>query len=133
MTQLVPIRLDDGTEIYMEATEDVVAPPAAADYGNPNYGDPDDMMGSRTSKGIGNRAGQMAQVHAAQSFKALESTIRTYTAYTMNAFKDMATANVEKVTLEFGLKVGGEAGVPYVTKGTAESNLKITVQCSFDD
>lgn len=127
MTQLVPIRLDDGTEIYMEATEDVVAPPPTSDYDNP-----DDTMGSRTSKGIGNRAGQMTQVHAAQSFKALESTIRMYTAYTMNAFKDMATANVESVTLEFGLKVGGEAGVPYVTKGTAESNLKITVQCSFD-
>jgi hypothetical protein len=50
----------------------------------------------------------------------------------MNAFKDMSTANVEKVTLEFGLKVGGEAGVPYVTRGTAESNLKITVECSFN-
>jgi hypothetical protein len=77
-------------------------------------------------------ANQTAQVHAAQSFKAIEGTIRTYTSYTMNAFKDMATANVEKVTLEFGLKVGGEAGVPYVTKGTAESNLKITVECSFN-
>ncbi|MBE9109002.1 hypothetical protein IQ273_06170, partial [Nodosilinea sp. LEGE 07298] len=76
-------------------------------------------------------ANQAAQIHAAQSFKAIEGTIRTYTSYTMNAFKDMATANVEKVTLEFGLKVGGEAGVPYVTKGTAESNLKITVECSF--
>jgi hypothetical protein len=73
----------------------------------------------------------MAQKHAAQSFKAIDGTIRTYTTYTMNAFKDMATANVESVTLEFGLKVGGEAGVPYVTKGTAESNLKITVHCSF--
>ncbi|MGB3311310.1 MAG: CU044_2847 family protein [Nodosilinea sp.] len=125
MTQLVPIRLEDGTEIYMEATEDVVAPSSVpAPSPNP-YGET-----TRTAKGW-NSTNQAVQVQAAQSFKAIEGTIRTYTSYTMNAFKDMATANVEKVTLEFGLKVGGEAGVPYVTKGTAESNLKITVECSF--
>lgn len=43
----------------------------------------------------------------------------------------VAIANVDKVTLEFGIELGGEAGVPYVTKGTAKSNLKITVECSF--
>ncbi|HZG38335.1 MAG TPA: CU044_2847 family protein [Nodosilinea sp.] len=126
MTQLVPIRLEDGTEIYMEATDDVVAPNSAPGPSSDPYGET-----TRTAKGW-NPAHQAAQVHAAQSFKAIEGTIRTYTSYTMNAFKDMATANVEKVTLEFGLKVGGEAGVPYVTKGTAESNLKITVECSFN-
>lgn len=51
----------------------------------------------------------------------------------MNAFKQMpiANANVDKVTLEFGIELGGEAGVPYVTKGTAKSNMKIAVECSF--
>ncbi|MBD1875364.1 hypothetical protein H6F75_17925 [Nodosilinea sp. FACHB-131] len=124
MTQLVPIRLEDGTEIYMEATDDVVAPDSAPipDSSGETF---------RTAKGW-NSANSAVQVQAAQSFKAIEGTIRTYTSHTMSAFKDMATANVEKVTLEFGLKVGGEAGVPYVTKGTAESNLKITVECSFN-
>lgn len=126
MTQLVPIRLEDGTEIYMEATDDVVAPASAPDLSSDPYAE-----ATRTAKGW-SMTPPTAQVHAAQSFKAIEGTIRTYTSYTMNAFKDMATANVEKVTLEFGLKVGGEAGVPYVTKGTAESNLKITVECSFN-
>lgn len=126
MTQLVPIRLEDGTEIYMEATDDVVAPASTSAPLGDAYGET-----TRTAKGLG-MPNQAIQTHAAQSFKAIEGTIRTYTSYTMNAFKDMATANVEKVTLEFGLKVGGEAGVPYVTKGTAESNLKITVECSFN-
>lgn len=126
MTQLVPIRLEDGTEIYMEATDDVVAPDSALISCTNANGET-----TRTAKGLG-MPSQAVQAHAAQSFKAIEGTIRTYTSYTMNAFKDMATANVEKVTLEFGLKVGGEAGVPYVTKGTAESNLKITVECSFN-
>ncbi|MFH7243476.1 MAG: CU044_2847 family protein [Spirulina sp.] len=129
MTQLVQVRLDDGTEIYMEATEDVVAPtPGGTDAYSDPYGET-----TRTSKGWGGSAMTSSAAQAAQSFKAIESTIRTYTNYTMNAFRDMACANVEKVTLEFGIKVGGEAGVPYVTKGTAESNLKITVECSFDE
>ncbi|MCX7595121.1 MAG: hypothetical protein N2235_15450 [Fischerella sp.] len=42
--------------------------------------------------------------------------------------------NVDKVTLEeFGIELGGEAGIPYVTKGTAKSNLKITAECSFPE
>ena len=45
----------------------------------------------------------------------------------------MAIANVDKVTLEFGVKVAGEGGVPYITKGSSECNLKITVECSFPD
>ncbi|HEY9736302.1 MAG TPA: CU044_2847 family protein [Trichocoleus sp.] len=132
MTQLVPIRLEDGTEIYIEATEDVLAPAASVNgNGNGNgAASPEAPVTSRTAKGISFGSGT-AQAQMAQSFKAIESTIRAYTNHTMNAFKDMACANVERVTLEFGLKVGGEAGVPYVTKGTAESNLKITVECSF--
>jgi hypothetical protein len=31
----------------------------------------------------------------------------------------------------FGIEVGGEAGIPYITKGTAKSNLNIPVKCSF--
>jgi len=61
------------------------------------------------------------------------SAIHAYTVYTLNAFKKVAIANVDKVTLEFGIELGGEAGVPYVTKGTAKSNLKITVECSFPE
>lgn len=68
-----------------------------------------------------------------QNFRAIQGTIRAYTIYTLSAFKKMAIANVKKVTLEFGIELGGEAGVPYVTKGTAKSNLKITVECSFPD
>jgi hypothetical protein len=40
-----------------------------------------------------------------QSFQAIEGTIRAYTIYTLNAFKKVAIANVDKVTLEFGIKL----------------------------
>lgn len=61
----------------------------------------------------------------------MEQTIKSYTVYTLNAFREIATANVDKVILEFGVKVTGEGGVPYITKGSGECNLKVTVECSF--
>ncbi|BDM83772.1 CU044_2847 family protein [Acaryochloris marina] len=114
MTQLAPIQLDDGTVIYIEAEEDVSAPSQPESEGT-----------TRTSKGIGDEA--------LKNFQSMQGTIRTYTAYTLNAFKEVATANVDKVTLEFGVKVAGEGGVAYITKGSGECNLKITVECSFSE
>lgn len=115
MAQLTPIELEDGTIIYIEATEDVSAP---------------DIKKATQEEALVSKGGMEKAI---QKFKAIEGTIRSYTTYTLNAFKEMAVANVDKVTLEFGIKVGGEAGIPYVTKGTAESNLKITVECSFSE
>lgn len=66
-----------------------------------------------------------------RSSQIMQDTIRAYTSYTLNGFKQMAGASVDKVTLEFGVKVAGEAGVPYVTKRTADANLKVTMECSF--
>ena len=140
MARLVPIRLEDGTEIYIEATEDVeVAPttPVEPDNSEEMVRGGQKGWGGGGSRGFSGMPGGMtgggdAAAVAAQSFKAIEGTIRTYTKHTLSAFKDMADANVDKVTLEFGIRVSGEAGVPYVTKGAAESNLNITVECSFD-
>lgn len=114
MTQLSPIQLDDGTVIYMEVEDSVTVPPIPISEGI-----------TRTEKGISEQA--------MKRFHAMQGTIRTYTAYTLNAFKDLAIADVDKVTLEFGVTVSGEGGVPYITKGCAECNLKITVECSFPD
>ena len=114
VTQLAPIQLDDGSIIYIE-TEDAVTVSSS----------PTSEGTTRTAKGVGETA--------LKTFQAMQGSIRTYTAYTLNAFKEMATANVDKVTLEFGVKVAGEGGVPYITKGSGECNLKITVECPFLD
>lgn len=122
MTQLTPIRLSDGIVIYIETTEGANTVPAEIGM------IAEDEEEALTEKGFG---ADVRQKLVDQSFQSIEETIRAYTTYTLNAFKQLAIANVDKVTLEFGIKVAGEAGVPYVTKGTAESNLKITVECSF--
>ena len=120
MTKLIPIQLDENTVIYIEATEDVDVPSVSTQTGGARSG----------SKGA---LSDSVKQQARESFNAIQSTIYTYTALTLNAFKKVAIANVDKVTLEFGIELGGEAGVPYVTKGTAKSNLKITVECSFPE
>jgi hypothetical protein len=119
MTKLTPIQLDDETVIYIEATEDVDAPSIsteepAVERGREDYGWSDDV-----------------QRQVLPNFQTVQKTIQAVTVHTLNAFKQVAIANVDKVTLEFAIEIGGEAGVPYVTKGTAKSNLKITVECSF--
>ncbi|AVH67228.1 hypothetical protein CDG77_12055 [Nostoc sp. 'Peltigera membranacea cyanobiont' 213] len=57
--------------------------------------------------------------------------IRSYTIYALSAFKDFDTAEIEEVKLTFGIKLGGKAGIPYITEGSAESNLQIEVKCKF--
>jgi len=127
MTQLAPIELEDGTVIYMEVQEEVQIAPRESTEADGEL-TRDDL--GRGGKGLG---GSNSQNQVVQNFQAIEATIRAYTNYTLNAFNNIASANINKVTLEFGIKVGGKAGIPYVTEGSAESHLKITVECSFPE
>ncbi|MEM1173025.1 MAG: CU044_2847 family protein [Cyanobacteria bacterium P01_H01_bin.35] len=121
MTQLTPIQLEDGTTIYIEATEGLDIPVVDS---------PKKVVEkSLTSKGAS--PAEKLKQQLIQHAQIIESTIRNYTIIGLNAFKKKAIPNVEKVTLEFGIELGGETGIPYVTKGTAKSNLKVTVQCSL--
>ncbi|MBD0345959.1 MAG: hypothetical protein ICV63_14280 [Coleofasciculus sp. Co-bin14] len=125
MTKLAPIELEDGTVIYIEATEDMDTLSVTAKESSED---------EETEESLGEKGmSDDLQKQAIQSFQKIQTTIHAYTVYTLSAFKKVAIANVDKVTLEFGIELGGEAGVPYVTKGTAKSNLKITVECSFPD
>jgi len=57
--------------------------------------------------------------------------IRNYAMYAVTAFKDFGAAEVEELTLKFGIKMGGKAGIPYITEGSAEGHLEIEVKCKF--
>lgn len=59
--------------------------------------------------------------------------IRAYTKYAIGAFKNLGAAEVEEITLKFGLKIGGKTGIPYLTEGSAESNFEIEVKCKFPE
>jgi hypothetical protein len=115
MSQLAPITLDDGTTIYIEAAErnDVPNTPISGESG-------------RVSKGAISSGMQ-------RQLPSVKNTITQYTRYVLNAFKELGSGNVDKVNLEFGLKIAGSSGIPYITEGSAEANLQITVECSFKD
>ena len=135
MTQLQPIQIDENTIIYIEATESINVPSEAPVI---EEGE-EELQPKSISKTVNNLRQRFnsqtenTQENIVKSFNAVETTIKSYTNYALNAFKQGVNANVDKVTLEFGITIGGEIGVPYVTKGTAESSLKITVECSFPD
>lgn len=123
MSKLQAIQIDADTIIYIEAAEDLAVPNVVG------TGEIDGEVRRGGQKGgVFNPADQMAQ-----SFKAIESTIKTYTKYTLNAFRDASLAEVKKVSLEFGVNVSGMGGVPYIATGTAGCNIKITVECAFPD
>ena len=119
MSKLQAIQIDEDTIIYVEATENAVAPAVVEEAGEVQRG------------GAKGGFSQSAEAQIAQSFRAMESTIKTYTKFTLNAFKDAALADVEKVTLEFGVNVSGTGGVPYIAAGTVGCNIKVTVECAF--
>jgi hypothetical protein len=128
MTKLTPIKLDDNTVIFIETTEDAISSPVILRDETDDEEESDEEERPVTR---GLFTVDHPQQQAVQSFQAIESTIRAYTTYTLNAFKNLSGANIDKVTLKFGIEIGGEAGIPYVTKGTAKSNLNIEVECSF--
>jgi Trypsin-co-occurring domain 1 len=113
---LVPITLDDNTIIYVQADEEPDTLPTETT-------DPP-RSGGRVAKG-----GELGQVQ--RSFQSIQSTITGYTRYALDAFKELGDAHVEKITLEFSIKVAGKAGIPYITEGSAEGNLKVVVECSL--
>jgi len=65
---------------------------------------------AKAASGFAKAASGLTEV--ASGFVAIEGTIRAYTVHTLNAFKKIPIANIDKVTLEFGIKVGGEADIP---------------------
>jgi Trypsin-co-occurring domain 1 len=45
----------------------------------------------------------------------------------------MSKAKPDEVTVEFGLTLGGEAGIPFVAKGTVEASFKVSATWKFND
>ena len=83
----------------------------------------EDTDSDRESKGF--------KEDAIKNLQEIHETIRFYTKYAIGAFKNLGDAQVEEVNLKFGLKISGEAGIPILTKASAESNFEISVKCKF--
>lgn len=64
---------------------------------------------------------------------SMQQTVRSYAETVLTAVRTGVEGlpAPEKVTVEFGLQVGGEAGVPFVTKGTTQANVKVSLSWDF--
>ncbi|GAB6042389.1 CU044_2847 family protein [Endothiovibrio diazotrophicus] len=118
MTKLIPMQLDDGETLWMEVDESVSAPRETA-VPQPSR--------TRTLRGDDGKDGPAP----IPGMERLESVLQGFTRRAVRSLRDVAEANVDKLTLEFGIGIGGETGIPFVTKGKAESSLKVTVEGSF--
>ena len=125
--KLTPIQLDDNTVIDIEATDNIDAPEIEMTT-SPVADDEEEEEEAAVSKGV-----KEVKEEFQKQIQDLQKTIFSYTSYTLAAFKKVAVANIDKVSLEFGVEMGGETVIPYITKGTAKSNLKIKVECSFNE
>ena len=63
--------------------------------------------------------------------KQTRDTIRGYTLCALSAFRNFAAAEIQEVNLKFGIKISAQGGVPFIAQGNAESNLEISVKCTF--
>lgn len=137
MSKVKKVLLDDNTFVFVEATDaidtsEMAIAPVDSDSGDSSEEDEEEET-TRTAKGVldwANQNRQRVQTHYQQT---MDQLIQRYTSHTLQAFHDIALAEVKKVTLEFGIKVDAQTGVPYIASGTAECSVKISVECSFGD
>jgi hypothetical protein len=122
MAQLIPIELEDGTVIHIQAVEEVSSSPSGSVIPGSNAQESEPKRGLFTTD---------PQKQGTKSFDPIEKIIRAYTTHLLNSFKNLATAEVSEVTLEFGINVGGMTGIPYIATGSSECNVKIAVKCVF--
>ena len=108
MAKLVELDLGDGKTVLVEANDNVSVPRGAI---------PGIPYGRVARDG-----------DAAARFDRVSDTLRGFAERSVQALKDV-DADIERVTLRFGISLGGDAGVPFVTKGSADGALSVTIQC----
>jgi hypothetical protein len=106
MSKLTEILAPDGSTIYIQYDEE----------------DSDELRAVGFIEDVSERTARFRSI--------VSSTITGYTETLLDAVKDSTFNKLtpSKVTMEFGIQAGGETGVPFVTKGTAQANVKITIE-----
>lgn len=111
MATIKAIEVENGQWVYMQVDENVNFPDIPAET--------QDDTGFE-HKGI--------KEQAKKAVDNLGDLIRSMSDTAAKALQESALGNVSKVTLEFGIKLGGEAGIPYIVNGTAEGSVNVKVE-----
>lgn len=114
MPKIKAIELASGQWVYVQVNESITLAP-------PSFAADDDDDGFV-------RKGGSTPSYAHKAVDKLGDIIRAMSDTAAQALKDSSLGNVEKVTLEFGVTLGGEIGIPYITSGNAEGAVSVTVE-----
>jgi hypothetical protein len=57
--------------------------------------------------------------------KDIDGQLRVVTAAAKSILEALQAANPDNLEVEFGIQLGGKAGIPMITEGSAKGNLKI--------
>lgn len=128
--KIAPVRLPNGKLVYMEVDEDVKLAHSALEssFEPQPPGRPAGARGGLVQKGMDD-----IKEMAVDRVRDLNELMEGIAGVIPAAFQHAADVKIEKLTLSFGIKLGGEAGIPYLTKGKAEGNLSIQVECCYPE
>jgi Trypsin-co-occurring domain 1 len=104
--KLTEILAPDGSKIYIQYDEE----------------ESDELRAVGVVEDIAERTQRFREIMA--------STLHGYAEMVLNAVQQSMKDHLapDSVKLELGLQLGGEAGVPFVTKGTTQANVRITIE-----
>jgi hypothetical protein len=106
MSKLTEILAPDGSTIHIQYDEE----------------DSDELRAVGFIEDVSERTSRFRSV--------VSSTIEGYTAILLEAVQAGVVNKLtpSKVTMEFGIQAGGETGIPFVTKGTTQANVKVAIE-----
>jgi hypothetical protein len=79
----------------------------------------------------GKRRGEKgAMDEAILKMEEVQDKIQAYANFVIGAFQHLGSAQVEEITLKFGVKLGGKTNVIF-TEGSAEGSMEVSVKCTF--
>ena len=68
---------------------------------------------------------------AVERARSMTRVIEGVAALIPTAFRNAGQAEVEKVTLSFGIKIGAQGGIPLLTKANGEGSVGIVLECRY--
>lgn len=111
---VIPFQTEAGREIYVEVTKDYSVVADGTTDGGLASGDKAARMIKELEE-VGDSIADICQ--------RVEARVRT----------KLKTAKPKELTLEFGVTLAGEAGIPMVTKGSVEGTFQVTAMWDFSE
>jgi hypothetical protein len=129
MGNLSKLKLPNGVEVYVQSDEDDGS--EAAQPGSTGLTPPGTPVTRRRGADRSDADNDSLVDQATRRARSMTAAIEGIAAMIPTAFKHAGGAEVEKITLSFGIKAGGKAGIPMLTEGSAEGSIGVVLECRY--